>query len=108
MSEMIEVSQGDSVKRRKRKVLLVPETDEKPKEKNKNTGEPYIDPNAKPRPKYRYKKILLKPDQSESPDIDNVLNSASSIVRWDEKALNDGSILITIIYTERPRLPKEV
>ncbi|MEM4206524.1 MAG: hypothetical protein QXQ43_04520 [Nitrososphaerota archaeon] len=99
MSDLVEVSQGRSVKRRKRKVVLVPE--EKPKSKAKI--EPYVDPNATPKLNYCYRKIHIPADQTSSKDVDEILNSCASIVRWDEKVLNDGSIIITIIYSERPK-----
>jgi len=103
--EVIEVKQGSSIKRRKRKTIISPEEDIVKSQQyviKNNKAEPYIDPNAKPKHTYKFKKIILQQNVSENDELNFILNNCGKILKWEEKILQDGSMCITVIYTEPP------
>jgi len=122
-NEPLEIQQGEVTKKRKSKVKVQEDKvdstlleqaiglgnrqeDEKNK-KGKVKVTPYIDPNARPKPTFCYKKILLKSDETENKELNDVLNTASFLVRMEEKVLSNGDVLVFVMYAIVPKVKTE-
>jgi hypothetical protein len=120
-NEPIEIQQGETTKRKRGKskvqgdkvdstllerLIGLDNTQENSK-KEKIKVTPFIDPNARPKPTFYYKKILLKNNETENEELNNILNTASFLVRIEEKVLPSGDVLVFVIYAIAPKVKTE-
>ncbi len=116
--EEIVIQQGQTIKRRPRKVKVVPDDETISNNKKRDSiltpvpedikVQEYRDLSAHIKPVYKFARVIMKANQIENEYINKVLNSAIKILRWEEKPLNnEGDLDIYILYAEKPKTDEE-